>query len=323
MAPFSISAIFDIASRPSLLSNIACASALHGMRSNYHTVLLGRRVVLVPYRPQHVAKYHRWMADPYLQHMTGSEPLSLEEEVDMQREWADDDDKCTFIVLERAACVGLEDLELEELGVPQTTAAAVADRTDDAASEGNGRGGDDNGTKILERETTRCPAAASLPSDFVQVNLHAMVGDVNLFLSEEEEEEEGPDTDVENDKEEEEGNAPAPAHTQPRRQAELDIMIAEESARGQGMGSEASRIMLWYGARHLQIRRFFAKIKKDNAASRALFERRLGFEEIAYVECFGEYEYERKEGRCEDIADALQRELGFEVVQCHCSSKAD
>ena len=289
------------------------------MRSNYHTVLLGRRVVLVPYRPQHVAQYHRWMADPCLQHMTGSEPLSLEEEVDMQREWADDGDKCTFIVLERAACVGLEELGVGLL--PQAT--EVADKTDNAANEGNSRGGDHFDTKILERERTGYPAAASLPSDFVQVNLHAMVGDVNLFLSEEEEEEEGPDTDVENDKEEEEGNAPAPAHTQPRRQAELDIMIAEESARGQGMGSEASRIMLWYGARHLQIRRFFAKIKKDNAASRALFERRLGFEEIAYVECFGEYEYERKEGRCEDIADALQRELGFEVVQCHCSSKAD
>ena len=282
------------------------------MRSNYHTVLLGRRVVLVPYRPQHVAQYHRWMADPYLQHMTGSEPLSLEEEVEMQRQWADDDDKCTFIVLERAACVGLEDLE--EL-VPQKTqkTAAVADGIDDAVVDDAG----DHDTEILERETTECPAAASLPSDFVEANLHAMVGDVNLFLSEEE----GADTDIENDEEAEEGNAPAPA--QPRRQAELDIMIAEESARGQGMGSEASRIMLWYGARHLQVRRFFAKIKKENAASRALFERRLGFEEIAYVQCFGEYEYERKEGRCEDIAVALQRELGFEVVECHCSSKAD
>ena len=256
------------------------------------------------------------MQDPYLQHMTGSEPLSLEEEVDMQHQWADDDDKCTFIVLERRACVGLEDLE--EL-VPQKTqkTAAVADGIDDAVVDDAG----DHDTKILERETTRCPAAASLPSDFVEANLHAMVGDVNLFLSEEGEEE--PDTDDENDEEEEKGNTPVHTHTQPRRQAELDIMIAEESARGQGMGSEASRIMLWYGARHLQVRRFFAKIKKENAASRALFERRLGFEEIAYVECFGEYEYERKEGRCEDIAVALQRELGFEVVECHCSSKAD
>ena len=267
------------------------------MKSNYQTVLLGRHVVLIPYRPQHVPRYHRWMEDPYLQHMTGSEPLSLEEEVAMQKEWRDDDDKCTFIVLERGACVGLDQLELQQ---KQTTAAAD--------------GIDDDDSKILERETTECPAA-SLPSDFVEANLHAMVGDVNLFLSEEEE----PDTDDENDDEEEEGNAPA--HTPTRRQAELDIMIAEQSARGKGMGSEASRIMLWYGAHHLQVRRFFAKIKKDNDASRALFERRLGFEEIAYVECFGEYEYRRREGRCEDMADALQRELGFEVVECHCSSK--
>ena len=274
------------------------------MRGNYHTVLLGRHTVLVPYRPQHVPRYHRWMADPYLQHMTGSEPLSMEEEVAMQKEWRDDDDKCTFIVLERGACVGLG----EELELQQKTAAA--DGADDAVVGDAG----DNGAKVVtEEETTECPAA-SLPSDFVEANLHAMVGDVNLFLSEEE-----PDTDDENDEEEEEGNTSAPAHT--HRQAELDIMIAEQSARGRGMGSEASRIMLWYGAHHLQVRRFFAKIKKDNDASRALFERRLGFEEIAYVECFGEYEYRRREGRCEDMADALQRELGFEVVECHCSSK--
>ena len=101
-------------------------------------------------------------------------------------------------------------------------------------------------------------------------------------------------------------------------QAELDIMIAEESARGKGMGSEASRIMLWYGSHHLNIRRFFAKIKKENDASKGLFEHRLGFKEIAFVECFGEHEYERREECSEDMVDKLQKELGFQVRECIC-----
>ena len=77
------------------------------MRLNYETVLIGRRVVLVPYRPEHLPTYHSWMADPHLLEMTGSEPLTMEEEIAMQKEWRDDDLKCTFIVLDREACVGL------------------------------------------------------------------------------------------------------------------------------------------------------------------------------------------------------------------------
>ncbi|KAL3918747.1 MAG: hypothetical protein SGILL_004086 [Bacillariaceae sp.] len=38
------------------------------------------------------------MKDPALLESTGSEPLSIEEEVEMQRTWRDDETKCTFIV---------------------------------------------------------------------------------------------------------------------------------------------------------------------------------------------------------------------------------
>ncbi|WFD25524.1 Prohibitin-1, subunit of the prohibitin complex (Phb1p-Phb2p) [Malassezia nana] len=75
------------------------ASSLGPMRLNEHTVLRGERVVLVPYRREHVETYHAWMQDPALQAQTASEPLTLEEEYAMQQSWRDDDDKLTFIVL--------------------------------------------------------------------------------------------------------------------------------------------------------------------------------------------------------------------------------
>ncbi|XP_028823012.1 alpha/beta-tubulin-N-acetyltransferase 9 isoform X2 [Denticeps clupeoides] len=73
------------------------------MRLNENTLLDGEDVVLVPYTAEHVPRYHRWMASPDLQKLTASEPLTLEQEYDMQRSWRQDDDKCTFIILDKHA----------------------------------------------------------------------------------------------------------------------------------------------------------------------------------------------------------------------------
>ncbi|GAX82981.1 hypothetical protein CEUSTIGMA_g10408.t1 [Chlamydomonas eustigma] len=70
------------------------------MRCNQNTVIEDSIVNLVPYRKEHVLQYNQWMSDPFLQETTESEPLSLDEEYDMQRSWSEDEDKCTFIILD-------------------------------------------------------------------------------------------------------------------------------------------------------------------------------------------------------------------------------
>uniref|UniRef100_A0A8C5UY09 Alpha/beta-tubulin-N-acetyltransferase 9 n=1 Tax=Microcebus murinus TaxID=30608 RepID=A0A8C5UY09_MICMU len=70
------------------------------MRLNQNTLLLGKKVVLVPYTSEHVPRYHEWMKSEELQRLTASEPLTLEQEYAMQHSWREDADKCTFIVLD-------------------------------------------------------------------------------------------------------------------------------------------------------------------------------------------------------------------------------
>ncbi|XP_011185532.1 alpha/beta-tubulin-N-acetyltransferase 9 [Zeugodacus cucurbitae] len=69
------------------------------MRLNENTKIVGKKVILVPYCAAHVEKYHEWMKSPELQELTASEPLTLQEEYEMQRSWREDEDKCTFLVL--------------------------------------------------------------------------------------------------------------------------------------------------------------------------------------------------------------------------------
>ncbi|XP_026280225.1 alpha/beta-tubulin-N-acetyltransferase 9 isoform X2 [Frankliniella occidentalis] len=156
------------------------------MKLNENTCILGKDVVLIPYQGQHVPKYHNWMKSEELQHLTGSEPLSLEEEYEMQKSWHVDANKCTFIVLEKR----------------------IFEETGDEIDE------------------IQC-------------------------------------------------------------QAEAEIMIAEQSARGKRRGWEAMMIMLRYGLECININKYEVKIKLDNKASIKMFSK-IGFLEISRSEVFGE-----------------------------------
>lgn len=52
--------------------------------------LYGRAYVCVCARA--MSRYHQWMMDPTLRELTASEPLSIEQEHEMQRKWYLDDD---------------------------------------------------------------------------------------------------------------------------------------------------------------------------------------------------------------------------------------
>lgn len=235
------------------------------MKLNYETCIVGESCILVPYRPEHVERYHGWMQDAALLEATGSERMTLEDEIENQQSWRDDETKCTFIVLAREAC-------------------------------------EDDLSSLLDEDDT-----------FVARNIHAMVGDVNLFLSEEE------------DDEEIDPFAPPPvadpsAPPLPQ-QAEVDIMIAESGHQGKGIGKEATSLMMLYGATHFpshDLRRYFCKINEDNVASRNLFSKKLGFVEKEYVAVFQQYELELKRETNDEFIDCLKEMVCGELQLSAC-----
>jgi len=158
--------------------------------------------------------------------------------------------------------------------------------------------------------------------DYVRQKLVAMAGDVNLFLSDEDVDGEGSEIHVGRIALEGESAAgPNPINKPPpQKQGELNIMVARQECRGKGMGTEAARMMMLYGARNLGIRRFFVKISEDNVASRKMFEKALGFRECNYVECFREVELELVKESAHEMVALLEKILS-EVISWQCSSQ--
>ncbi|WJX39312.1 hypothetical protein P8452_26866 [Trifolium repens] len=165
--------------------------------------LEGKKVILVPYMEPHVPKYHQWMQDPSLLEATASEPLSLEQEYQMQLSWSRDLNKETFIVLDKDLLVG-------------------------TFSHG-------------------------------QPHVEAMVGDVNIFMN-----------DLNNPQ-----------------IAEVEIMIAEQTSRGKGLGKESVLIMMAFAIEKLGIKTFQVKIGESNVESINLFKK-LGFVQTSHSNIFKE-----------------------------------
>lgn len=173
-----------------------------------NVVMKSTRVVFVPYKRIHVGKYHQWMMRPELQYLTGSEPLTLEEEYAMQEKWVNDPDKITFILLDRQMFESSEGREEDEV--------------------------------------------------------QSMIGDTNIYFPNPDDLSEG----------------------------EMELMIAEETYRGRGIGGEVLSHMMFFAKESLGVQKLFAKIKVNNYASIHLFEK-YGFHEVSHSEVFQEKTFER------------------------------
>ncbi|KAJ2374796.1 N-acetyltransferase 9 [Coemansia sp. RSA 2611] len=186
------------------------------MRLNENLAIIGSQVVLVPYEKEHVPRYHEWMKSPFLQEMTGSEPLTIDEEYAMQQSWRTDDDKCTFIVLAKA----------------QPDSSDIFDCS-------------------------------------------RMIGDVNFYLN----------------------NVYNP------HEAELEVMIAENSYSGKGVATEVLQLMMHYAVNDVGVTELVVRIKESNTASIHIFEHKFGFTETERSKAFQEVTLRRT------VTDALRTDM--------------
>lgn len=204
------------------------------MRLNEHLKLVGPHVILVPYEAKHVEKYHRWMQNEELQQLTASEPLTLEQEYAMQKSWREDDDKCTFLILEKS----------------------VYEKTCD--------------------------------------EIEALIGDTNIFLLEADDDEDGVDLKT----------------------GEIEIMIAEQPARGKRYGWESTLLMLAFGAKKLNLRRYRAITKDSNAKAIGMFTK-MGFKEVKRVPVFQEVTFEKLVD--DTWLEWIEREVSLVIESYHSS----
>ena len=65
------------------------------------SIINGDKIDLIPYLKDHVRMYNNWLNDPYIQKMTQTEPISLDDEYKSQMEWKNDPNRYIFIIKEK------------------------------------------------------------------------------------------------------------------------------------------------------------------------------------------------------------------------------
>ncbi|KAI2621560.1 acetyltransferase domain-containing protein [Xylaria nigripes] len=256
------------------------------MRINETIAVSTPRVLLVPYDPHHVERYHEWMQNVALREATASDLLSLDEEYENQQSWRTSHDKLTFIVCQPAI-----------KGPIDAAPAPIAAEDSHGANEG---------TLRIHAGEDDTPAR--------------MIGDINLFLTADD----NNGNDGENEAENKERGCGGRESTWYDVKGEIDIMIAVPEHRRQGLGEAAVSAFLRFLAENIgaimseysrsassftspsmrwesvgieavtlpavksaRLRRLVAKIHASNAGSVRLFDK-LGFKRDGEPDYFNE-----------------------------------
>jgi RimJ/RimL family protein N-acetyltransferase len=210
------------------------------MKLNQSIAVEGDKIALVPYREEHVDRYHEWMQQKELQgepesarltrsELTASEPLTLDEERAMQRSWSEDDDSFDGRVVTY---------------YPELT-FIITDHAKGHFTD------------------AQCP-----PPSRRALTRSAMVGDINIFLS----------------RDEDDASLVV---------GELNLMIAEPSARRRGCAMQALTLAMAYAAQNVALDVFEARIGEANEPSRRLFEK-AGFAAVRSCAAFAEVTMRRR-----------------------------
>lgn len=94
---------------------------------------------------------------------------------------------------------------------------------------------------------------------------------------------------------------------------EIEIMIAEDSARGKKLGWEAVIMMLLYGITHIHLKTYEAKISLTNEISIRMFKK-LGFEENSISDVFQEITLKKKVS--DEWNEWLAKHFQYEIESC-------
>ena len=213
------------------------------MRANASTTLLGRAALLVPYSPGHVELYHSWMEDQELREATASERLTLQEEREMQRSWAEDDASALHFFPFSPPPLFFFLLSLS------LSLSVLAGRSSQGTNE-------IKNTKIKKTELTFIVCDATRPG-------RPPVGDVNLFFRERSPSPSSPGRRKSGESASDEQNGSgggsakggegtqgAPSSSSPylHETAEVEVMIADARSRGKGIAKEAVLLCLWWAS---------------------------------------------------------------------------